>query len=228
MDEISTNEDFYEFVKIYTSSSSKTDYIFRGVKSTEYKLISGIGRIGTNGGVERFTITKEKELLKLFHQKSFPFLKKELDEWEFLAFAQHHGLPTRLLDWTWNPLVALYFAVEKECSEIDSAVYIWKKNVKGLLVQPKYKSPFTIREVELFIPKHSVNRIIAQSGVFTVHPKPNEEFEDGGNISVIKIKHHIRREIKKKLERFGIHRGTLFPDLDGIAEYVKWLRTNVY
>jgi hypothetical protein len=79
----------------------------------------------------------------------------------------------------------------------------------------------------LFLPQHVSKRIIAQSGIFTIHPKPTEEFKNNG-ISKVIIKPTIRREIKRRLEKLGIHQGTMFPDLDGIATYVKWLQTNIH
>lgn len=226
MKEIVKLEDFYKFIEEYTKSKSKTDYIFRGVKSEKHKLIPSIGRIKTNEPEKDFTVTEEKELLKLFKQKTYSFVNREMNDWEYLALAQHHGLPTRLLDWSWNPLVALYFAVEEEWQE-KSALYVWKKGMRGLLEQPKDKTPFCIDEVEVFIPQHCTNRITAQSGIFTIHPEPTGEFEDE-NMSKIIIYNEVRKGIKNKLERLGIHRGTLFPDINGVTQYIKWLRTNIH
>lgn len=62
--------------------------------------------------------------MDIFEKESSAYLHKSpTSKWESLMIAQHHGLPTRLLDWSHNSLVALYFAVKK-CDGNDAAVYV--------------------------------------------------------------------------------------------------------
>lgn len=219
-------DDLYIFIQKYTGS--KQDYVYRGVKSIDHKLIPGIGRFNTND-LKKFTKEDEKKMVGLFRQKAYPYLEKGLNSLQLLAIAQHNGLPTRLLDWTWNPLVALYFAVRDEWKltedKKDSLLYVWNKTKKGL-IEPNF-DPFKIDEVRLFLPPHLSTRIIAQSGIFTIHPNPNEEFSNN-EISKVTIRSHIRKKIKKHLEKLGIHEATMFPDIEGITSYIKWLRTDSY
>jgi type I restriction enzyme M protein len=190
--------------------------IYRGVSDAEnHLLIPKVGRAGYRQDIEL-------HMLELFRNHSIPYLGFVPDnEWEWLALAQHHGLPTRLLDWTRNSLVALYFAVERDKSR-DGAVYVYD-NANSVDTR-KYKDPFAITEVIPFLPPHMTLRIPAQSAVFTIHPKPDVPFEDL-RITKLIFPRSVKTEFKQILYDYGIHAGSLFPDLDGQARFIEWLKT---
>lgn len=199
--------------------------IFRGASSVNHKLITTLGRVQLKEGD---TYTKvEKRIIKTFKERALPFITTmPTNNWEWLALAQHHGLPTRLLDWTRNPLVAAYFSVKKESKEA-SIIYILNQENQKLVNVEKDKDPLNITGEPLrYIPSHVTQRIIVQNGLFTYHPgDPGESFESE-YIEKILIPAEARKRLKRDLYRYGVHEASLFPSLDGLASHVKWMNEN--
>lgn len=190
---------------------------YRGVSNAAYPLIPKIGRN------KDYTLRLEQDVYKLFKKHATAFLNYEpIDEWEWLAIAQHYGLATRLLDWSESPLVAAYFAVAEESGE-DSAVYVVDVSMYLDLELSINRNPFKVRGDEVFIPNHIDSRITAQSGIFTIHSNPKKEFKKNV-IQKIIIPAKLRKKFKGMLFVYGIHQGTLFPDLVGQAQLVNWMK----
>jgi type I restriction enzyme M protein len=168
---------------------------------------------------------EEGRIFRRFKERALPHLEfMPRNDWDWLAIAQHHGLPTRLLDWSKNPLVALYFAVEHESQE-DCGVYV----LKGykVLSTRNNPNPFKYQTVGKFIPDRITKRITAQLGVFTIHPEIETPFVSD-DIEKLIIPNTLRRELKQTLDMYGINRASLFPDLDGLANHITWQRTALY
>jgi hypothetical protein len=196
-------------------------FMFRGVCRFEYDLRPSVGRyFQPNWDADLFKKT-QSEMLSQFRNHAVPYCDRvPTNEWEWLALAQHHGLPTALLDWTRSPLVALYFAVEKE-EHSDAAVYAFPSTT--LIFPSGGPSPAECRDVAVVVPPHITPRISAQSGHFTYHPDTQKPF-DLPSMHKIRITAAMKSAVRNTLETYGIHAASLFPGLDGVAAYVRWLK----
>jgi FRG domain len=211
---------FAEFHRIIETNDART-VIYRGMKSVTYPLIPKIGRIVPPKSIGSRE-ANEKEILRLFKERAFRFLDfMPTTDWDWLAIGQQHGLPTRLLDWTDNPLVACYFAVE-EPSEDDNVIYAYQN--ESYIDVEKHLDPFRYKQVGKFIPRHISPRITTQGGLFTIHPEPYKQFESEDMEKII-IPKDLRSTLKRTLNRYGVDRFSLFPSLDGLSAHIEWLQS---
>jgi len=196
--------------------------IYRGLTSVEYKLVPTLGRLKLKDGDSYDDA--ERRVLRVFKERALPFLSTTpVNDWEWLALAQHHGLPTRLLDWTRNPLVAMYFSVREESDE-SSVIHVLKRKDQSLVDVEVWKSPIGMGGVPLrYIPSHVNPRIIAQTSLFTFHPGQADEPYDDPELDKIIIPAKSRRQLKKELYHYGVHDASMFPGMDGLGKHIKWL-----
>ncbi len=213
----------WEELAEWVGGHNKINWIFRGERQQGWPLKPKIGRSEYHNEKRGYTLDAEMWLLDQFKRKARAYLALEVQPesvWEWLALAQHHGLPTRLLDWTHSPLVAAYFAVEKDDREDHAVVYA--SEIIGVLEPTSdpesHLNPFEGDADYRFDAPSIFPRIMAQSGTFTIHKDPTAPFRPQEGLDILLIHKDWCGDLKSFLNNLQINQETLFPDLDGISQ----------
>ena len=215
-------EDIHQFFRVYRCHPP-IGWWFRGQADASWDVLPKAGRpeyrLPDAGVLGRF---RDWSTHAVAYLRDLP-----ANDWERLAVAQHYGLATPLLDWTQNPLVAVYFAC-RELPRSDAAVYCYMPAVfideKILdLMQTKCNGAG-------FIPRAISPRILNQRAVFTVHLPVTQAIVVGENpalagepnLARLHIPAALKDELLTMLNDYGINHVTLFPDLAGFSTHVNW------
>ncbi|HEY4786353.1 MAG TPA: FRG domain-containing protein [Bacteroidales bacterium] len=218
-----------EFTSIIEETCSNQETIlFRG-QQRDWPLLPSIMReILTEDNL----LDAEKKMLEEFQRYSIPYLNYTPESTiEWLTLAQHYGLPTRLLDWTENPLTGLWFVVNKPpINHDDGVLWIFRPNNDDYIKDTE-KNILEFERFAVLSPKHITNRITAQSAWFTVHKynKRSSEFE-----RIERIENYMTKltkliipwnrfaHFRYHLNTFGLNHASIYPGLEGICSHIKY------
>ncbi|OFY34646.1 MAG: hypothetical protein A2W91_17260 [Bacteroidetes bacterium GWF2_38_335] len=189
-------------------------WIFRGQANLDWELIPKAFRLP-------YSKYNDEKLLNSWKNRAVEYLSNGLkNDWEWLFLAQHHGVPTRLLDWTINPLIACFFASISN-QDNDGAIYAVHYCER---IKINSSKPFDLKGISIVIPNSITKRITNQGGVFTIHPNNSPQIIESTfeTIEQIIIPLHIKKDILFKLNQYNISYSSIFPDLDGLGKHLCW------
>jgi len=230
-----TWNDFLELIKIYKENNKDKPVWFRGQSDFDYTLLPSLFRVAKGQSIE-------KEIYEKYRQIIFRIQPQQKHDWETLFDMQHNWIPTRLLDWSENLGISVYFAVKYNSKKTDMAIYLLnpdelnryssKKeipvipdNPMGLEYVKNYinKDPFPPEYPIAIRPNFSNNRMIAQRGLFTIHGDNLTPIEQLCPKAVLKIKlsKNIINDANNFLDFANINEYTVFPDINGISDYIR-------
>ena len=190
---VTTLKEFGDALEVLLALPSESRW-YRGIGDVSYELKPTLFRHPDIAILKPLEL--EQRLIVRFRQRSIPYLSQRIDDdWELLFLMQHHGVPTRFLDWTENPYIALYFALSSCKKDPATGTYpdccvwsldpiAWNRAVLdhitflgGVLVtsddqisghKPGIKDTVFSKKPVAMHGSYNSPRIVAQRGTFTV------------------------------------------------------------
>ena len=219
--------------------------VFRGHRRHDWGLMPTLGRVTNNGIITELLADGQLGRFKRAVRGRLNDTELVNEDDELWSVGQHHGLMTPLLDWTYSPYVALFFAFHKEDDRDEKdnpyrAVYVLNKS---FLVDNETETGIRVFEPR----KDHHGRLVNQAGLFTFSPfdatlenkltdvlADEEGFTDeelrsaseeeqpeilARYICKIYIRNEERDACVRHLRRMNVHHASLFPDLIGASDY---------
>ena len=235
-------EKWKDLLEYIISMQEYSIYIWRGQSDASWELYSGFDRLFKEKKPAEIKTAAEQHLenFKYVSRGKFDFdpaLEQSENEW--WALGQHFGLKTPLLDWSFAPFVALYFAIHDQIDKEDIHCALWALGGVDDICERKRQAAQSRSGAELdetlvyrFLSKQRVNnRLISQNGLFTRAPygvsvngwikDTSESVGASGYEDLIKIELTMNkkeiRECVTFLNKMNINGATLFPDLSGAS-----------
>jgi len=227
--------DFLSKTHVHYHTKAETRFFCRGQSSMELKLRPKIGRSIYSSPPdptfrELLTLHKippewVKSMNAMFSQFEREYityhsedLSRKIDR---LALAQHYGLATQFLDWTLNPLIALYFACESQ-SKTNGIVFIFGPHpayVRTILNDADLDKNDAW---QIFHPRRIDQRMVNQDAAFTFHKDATADFAEllGRNCSAVAIPATKKPHILNELQSIGIHKAFVYPGLGSVCDRI--------
>lgn len=209
--------------------------IYRGQRSASWGLISSLHRTTLIRSIQdvnqyaTFVLPKVHEAIEAWTGRSWN-LESQLGLAEFLAFLQHNGFPTPLLDWTESPYIAAYFAFEgvnhfRPQAE-DVAIFAFNQRAWSLAFRQVYDFADLSQHVSILRPRQVGNHKLAlQQGCFTYTNVPNieehircNESADRKFITKYEIDVRERPRVIRELSLMGISAIQLMPSVEAVCK----------
>ena len=235
------------------SNDGSTNWVLRGVANTQYGLLTSLEReLAGNPYFEAKPAKAERLLLQEYKRRAHHYTRavsRETTDAEWLAQMQHYGAPTRLLDWTYSPYVALFFAIQG-ARRTSAVPGLWVLNLENVLrfakrrAQAKLRSKTEPHESELFDisqahPFDAVfpldlglanERLSIQQGLLLCPGNIEKTFDENLRKSVgmddmlqIQIDRELILDITLQLHMMNINHATVFPGIDGFSASMREL-----
>jgi hypothetical protein len=250
-------------------SSGGGDALYRGQRVFEWELRASLERVlliyaeehdqsryqlmmsmSADGATDKWVHDEELRLMQQFRQRAMHFGIPGLPEaWDILGWRelmQHHGAPTRLLDWTTSPFVAIWFALDgHKDGDGDMALWIYDRTNAMANLQQEISRLRACEDYELLDDRQVQNRLVgfvieagrgtlvpvrprqfaravAQQSILTVSPdigvgRPAGWWVRGKLATRIRLKESWKPEMQAACQSMGLSRAGLFRDLDSLG-----------